>query len=36
MSTGDPGVVRCELSVGRATCRLQPDEVVATLQALCR
>jgi threonine aldolase len=36
MSTGDPGVVRCELSVGRATCRLDPAQVVAALQALCR
>jgi threonine aldolase len=36
MTTGDPGVVRCELSVGRATCRLEPDQVAAALQALCR
>jgi threonine aldolase len=36
MATGDPGVVRCELSVGRATCRLEPGQVAATLQALCR
>ncbi len=36
MSTDDPGVVRCELSVGRATCRLDPEQVAATLQALCR
>jgi threonine aldolase len=36
MPTGDPGVVRCELSVGRATCRLEPEQVAATLQALCR
>jgi threonine aldolase len=36
MPTGDPGVVRCELSVGRATCRLEPGQVAATLQALCR
>ena len=35
-TTGDPGVVRCELTVGRATCRLEPDQVVAVLQALCR
>lgn len=32
--TGDPDVVRCELSVGRATCRLTPDEVAAALGAL--
>ncbi len=35
MSTDDPGVVRCELSVGRATCRLDPEQVVAALRALC-
>ncbi|MGV8977058.1 MAG: threonine aldolase family protein [Cellulomonas sp.] len=35
MRTGDPGVVRCELSVGRATCRLDPEEVAAAFQALC-
>lgn len=36
VTTGDPGVVRCELSVGRATCRLEPEQVAAALQALCR
>jgi threonine aldolase len=36
MTTGNPGVVRCELSVGRATCRLEPGQVVDVLQALCR
>jgi hypothetical protein len=36
LTTGDPGVVRCELSVGRATCRLEPEQVAAALQALCR
>jgi hypothetical protein len=36
MTTGDPNVVRCELSVGRATCRLEPGQVVDVLQALCR
>ena len=35
-ATADPDVVRCELSVGRATCRLAPDQVVAALAALCR
>jgi len=32
--TGDPNVVRCELSVGRATCRLEPAAVAAALAAL--
>ncbi|MDQ1742182.1 MAG: hypothetical protein QOE23_521 [Pseudonocardiales bacterium] len=34
--TGDPKVVRCELSVGRATCRMEPAviaDVLATLVA---
>ena len=35
MPTDDPGVVRCELSVGRATCRLDPPEIVQILQSLC-
>ena len=34
--TADPEVVRCELTVGRATCRLTPEEVVAALVALGR
>jgi hypothetical protein len=33
--TGDPEVVRCELSVGRATCALTPAEVAAVLVRLC-
>jgi threonine aldolase len=36
MPTGDPGVVRCELSVGRATRRLDPKQVADILQSLCR
>lgn len=36
MATDDPEVVRCELSVGRATCRLEPEQVAAVLQALRR
>jgi threonine aldolase len=32
--TADPAVVRCELSVGRATCRLTPSRVVEILSAL--
>jgi threonine aldolase len=36
MLTADPDVVRCELSVGRATCRLSPDEIATTLRTLCR
>ncbi|MDQ6945263.1 MAG: beta-eliminating lyase-related protein [Actinomycetota bacterium] len=36
MSTDDPRVVRCELSVGRATCRLDPDEIASILAALIR
>ncbi len=34
MATADPDVVRCELTVGRATCRLTPAEVVAALGSL--
>jgi threonine aldolase len=33
--TDDPDVVRCELSVGRATCRLDPPEIAKILQSLC-
>ncbi len=36
MITDDPGAVRCELSVGRATCRLDPEQIVSALHALCR
>jgi threonine aldolase len=36
MATADPDVVRCELSVGRATCRLPADDVVAALRPLVR
>ncbi len=36
METDDPAVVRCELTVGRATSRLEPDQVVAALHALTR
>jgi hypothetical protein len=36
MTTADPDVVRCELSVGRATCRLVAEDVVAALASLCR
>ena len=32
--TDDPGVVRCELSVGRATCRLNPAKIVEILRSL--
>ena len=35
MPTDDPNVVRCELSVGRATCRLDPRQVADILQTLC-
>ena len=35
MPTDDPGVVRCELSVGRATCRLDPSRIAGILQSLC-
>ena len=34
--TGDPGMVRCELNVGRATCRLTPAVIADTLAALVR
>jgi threonine aldolase len=34
--TGDPAVVRCELGVGRATCRLEPAVIADTLAALIR
>lgn len=34
--TGDPAVVRCELSVARATCRLEPAVIADTLAALLR
>ena len=34
--TDDPAVVRCELSVGRATCRLDPQEIADILGELCR
>jgi threonine aldolase len=33
--TDDPGIVRCELSVGRATCRLDPPEIAKILHSLC-
>jgi hypothetical protein len=36
MATDDPEVVRCELSVGRATCRLPAEDVVTALRSLCR
>ena len=36
MATADPGVVRCELSVGRATCGLGADEIAAVLAQLVR
>jgi threonine aldolase len=32
--TDDPAVVRCELSVGRATCRLEPARVAEILNCL--
>ena len=34
--TGDPGMVRCELNVGRATCRLAPAVIADTLATLIR
>jgi threonine aldolase len=34
MPTGDPAVVRCELSVGRATCRLTPERIAEILATL--
>jgi threonine aldolase len=36
MDTDDPGVVRCELGVGRATCRLDPARIAAVLGELAR
>lgn len=33
--TSDPGVVRCELSVGSATCRLDAPRIVEILRSLC-
>jgi hypothetical protein len=33
--TGDPEVVRCELSVGRATLRHKPGTIVEILAGLC-
>jgi threonine aldolase len=32
--TGDPAVVRCELSVGRATCQLSPARIAEILASL--
>jgi hypothetical protein len=34
MSTGDPAVVRCELTVGRATLRHKPEFIAGVLAAL--
>jgi threonine aldolase len=34
MPTSDPAVVRCELSVGRATCQLTPDRIAEILGRL--
>ena len=34
--TDDPAVVRCELSVGPATCRLSATRIVEILHSLCR
>lgn len=34
MPTSDPSVVRCELSVGRATCQLSPERIAEILGAL--
>ncbi|WP_375480929.1 threonine aldolase family protein [uncultured Jatrophihabitans sp.] len=34
MPTGDPDVVRCELSVGRATCLLEPARIAEILDEL--
>jgi threonine aldolase len=34
VATGDPDVVRCELSVGRATLRYKPDHIAGTLALL--
>jgi len=35
VETGDPAVVRCELSVGRATLRHKPEAIVEILAGLC-
>ncbi len=35
MPTDDPGLVRCELSVGRATCLLDPRRIAEIVQSLC-
>jgi threonine aldolase len=35
VETGDPAVVRCELSVGRATLRHEPDKIAEILTGLC-
>ena len=35
MSASEPGVVRCELTVGRATCCLEPVEIAGIMQSLC-
>ncbi|RSM67857.1 threonine aldolase [Actinoplanes sp. ATCC 53533] len=35
VETGDPGVVRCELSVGRATMRHKPEAIAEILADLC-
>lgn len=35
MATADPALVRCELGVGRATCRVEPDAIAAALRELC-
>ena len=32
--TDDPAVVRCELSVGRATCQLEPARIAEILATL--
>ncbi|HEU5268731.1 MAG TPA: beta-eliminating lyase-related protein [Jatrophihabitans sp.] len=34
MATDDPAVVRCELNVGRATCRLSPERIAEILNFL--
>jgi hypothetical protein len=34
MSTIDPGIQRVELSVGDATCKLEPDQVRDIIAAL--
>jgi threonine aldolase len=35
VETGDPAVVRCELSVGRATLRHKPETITEILAGLC-